>query len=304
MVQKQFLWSAGDSMVTRNRIALIPAYNDARFIGSVVLQSLRHVERVVVVDDGSSDGSADIARAAGAEVLSMPEKVGKACALSEGIRYVRRLQPTAVVMIGGDGQDDPNQIPNLLEPIEREIADLAIGFIGIERIDNQIPMWRVVGQQALATNLASGVKSGEWQSGIRAFAPQALPFLDFYAKGFSLESQMGLMVRENDLLLVEVPICARSQPPKGNPNRHGRQLLDGVRHVVARMRSFLFFFGALGSLIFIVGLLIGAWVVQIQPSSSELAMEYALVCLLLAIMGGIAFSTGLILHSVRTLLSE
>ncbi|MGB0386540.1 MAG: glycosyltransferase family 2 protein [Ardenticatenaceae bacterium] len=302
MVQKQFQWSAGDSTIKRNRIALIAAYNEARFIGSVVLQSLQHVERVVVVDDGSTDGTADIARAAGAEVLSMREKVGKACAVSQGIGYVRRLQPTAVVMIDGNGQHDPNQIPNLLEPIEREIADLVIGsdFIGIEGIENQIPMWRVVGQHALSTNLASGVKSSDSRSGFRAFAPEALPFLDFYAKGFSLESQMQLIVRENDLLLVEVPIW---EPPKPNLNRHGRQVLDRVLHLVAQMRALLFI-GAPGLLILIVGLLMGAWLVQMQPSSSQLAIEYALVSLLLSIMGGIALSTGLILYSLRTLLPE
>ena len=293
------------------RIALIPAYNEARFIGSVVLQVRPHVDQVVVVDDGSSDGTAETARAAGATVYSMPQNGGKARAISEGIAYIRRLAllrqgpPTAVVMIDGDGQHDPSQIPALLAPIEEGEADIVIGsrFIGIK---SRIPKWRVFGQHALtlATNVASGIQSTDSQSGFRAFAPDVLPYLNFSAKGFSLESEMQFIIREHDLRLVEVPISVvYEEPPKRNPIRHGLQVLNGVLRLIGQSRPLLFF-GLPSVLLLFVGLLMGVWVVDLYQSTTTLAMGYALLCVLLSIMGCIGFATAIILHTIRAWLME
>lgn len=293
------------------RIALIPAYNEARFIGSVVLQVQPHVDQVVVVDDGSSDDTADTARAAGAIVCSMPQNAGKASAISQGIRYIRRLElfkqgpPTVVVMIDGDGQHDASQIPALLAPIEQAEADIVIGsrFIGIK---SRIPRWRVFGQHALtlATNVSSGVHSTDSQSGFRAFAPSVLPYLDFSAKGFSLESEMQFIIREHDLRLVEVPISVvYEEPPKRNPIKHGLEVLNGILRLVGQSRP-LFFFGLPSLLLLFVGGLIGLWVVDLYQHTSTLAMGYALTGGLLSIMGGIGFATAIILHTIRAWLME
>lgn len=252
------------------RIALIAAYNEARFIGSAVLQVQQHVDLVVVVDDGSTDTTAQTAWAAGAIVYSMPQNGGKARAISAGIRYIRRLEcfrqgaPTAVVMIDGDGQHDASQILALLAPIEAGEADIVIGsrFMGIK---SRIPKWRIFGQHALtlATNVASGVHSSDSQSGFRAFAPHVLPYLDFSAHGFSLESEMQFIIREHKWRLAEVPISVvYEEPSKRNPIAHGLQVLNGVLQLIGRSRP-LFFFGVPGFLLLLSGVLLGAWVVDI-----------------------------------------
>ncbi len=288
-----------------NRIALIPAYNEERFIGSVVLQALKYVDRVVVIDDGSDDETALIAEEAGADVLSLPENMGKARAVSEGISYLRRLRPTAIVMIDGDGQHDAKQIPMMLAPIEEGKADMVIGsrFVGIE---SEIPKWRIFGQHALtlATNMASGVHTTDSQSGFRAFSPEALPFLDFYADGFSIESEMQFIAAEQELRLAEVPISVvYEEPPKRNPIRHGLQVLNGVLRLVGQMRPLLFF-GVPGLSVFSAGLLVGMWVLQIGHTSSQLAMGYALFSVLLCIIGVMSLATGFILHSMRALVVD
>lgn len=293
-----------------SRIALIPAYNEARFIGSVVLQVRQHVEQVVVVDDGSTDATAQTARAAGAMVYSMPQNGGKARAISEGFRYIRRLALfrealTAVVMIDGDGQHDASQIPTLLAPIEKGEADMVIGsrFIGIK---SRIPKWRVFGQHALtlATNMASGIKSTDSQSGFRAFAPDVLPYLDFSAEGFSVESEMQFIVREHHLRLLEVPISVvYEEPPKRHPIAHGLQVLNGILRLIGRSRPFLFF-GLPGFVVLMGGMLLGVQVVHIFQQTSQLPTGYALVCILLSILGGIGLATGVILHSMRAWLTD
>jgi glycosyltransferase involved in cell wall biosynthesis len=297
----------GSKNTLRKRIALIPAYNEARFIGSVVLQTHCYVDQVVVVDDGSTDKTAEVAKAAGAFVLSMDQdqNMGKAKALSKGFEHIKKLKPTAVVMIDGDGQHNPSQIPNLLAPIEADEADMVIGsrFVGIE---SEIPKWRIVGQHALtvATNLASGVHSTDSQSGFRAFATHVLPLLDFRAKGFSVESEMQFIAREHKLRVAEVPISVvYEEPSKRNPVAHALQVLNGVLRLVGQSRPLLFF-GMPGLTFLLSGLGIGVWVVSIFQKRKELATGYALICVLCSIIGGIGLATGLILHSIRSLLGE
>lgn len=290
----------------RRRVALIPAYNESRFIGSVVLQALQWVEVVVVVDDGSADGTAELARQAGAVVVQMNQNGGKAKALSLGLEYVTTLAPTAVVILDADGQHNPHQIPAVLAPIEQNEADIVIGSRFLD-IKSDIPRWRRFGQHALTmvTNVASGVNSTDSQSGFRALAPDIISLLHFdTAGGFSVESEMQFLVQEHYLRLVEVPISVvYAEPPKRNPVFHALQVLNRILRLVGQNRPFLSF-GLPGFLTLIAGILLGIQVITIYQASLTVAIGYALISVLLSILGSIGIATGTILHSVRGLLLE
>lgn len=108
-------------------VALIPAYNEERFIGSLVLAVRSFVDYVVVVDDGSTDRTAAIARAAGAVVVQHPLNQGKAEAVNTGFSHLRQLGPQAVVMLDGDGQHRVDDIPAVLAPVLAGEADVVVG---------------------------------------------------------------------------------------------------------------------------------------------------------------------------------
>ena len=94
--------------------AIIPAYNEEKTIGSVVLGTLEHVSKVIVVDDGSSDKTSQIARLAGAEVLVHPVNKGKGAALKTGFKAVEDAK--IIVTLDSDGQHDSGLIPNSSNP--------------------------------------------------------------------------------------------------------------------------------------------------------------------------------------------
>src|SRR5262249_53099836 len=98
-------------------LALIPAFNEDRFIASVVLKARRFVDEVIVVDDGSSDETAALAESCGALVLRQPANLGKAAAINAGFELARERNALAVVLLDGDGQHNPSDIPLLLKPI-------------------------------------------------------------------------------------------------------------------------------------------------------------------------------------------
>jgi glycosyltransferase involved in cell wall biosynthesis len=104
--------------------AVIPAFNEEKTIGDIVLRALDHVDEVVVVDDGSSDDTSSIAEGAGAQVVRNELNRGILAALREGFEVV---EGEIVVTLDADGQHDPGEIPLLLEPILQDEADLVIG---------------------------------------------------------------------------------------------------------------------------------------------------------------------------------
>jgi glycosyltransferase involved in cell wall biosynthesis len=285
--------------------ALIPAYNEERFIGSLVLAARAHVDHVVVVDDGSRDSTVEIAKMAGAIVVQHQTNQGKAAAVNTGFAYIRRLDPSAVVMLDGDGQHSADDIPVVLAPVVQGAADIVVGSRFLE-VKSDIPIYRQVGQHGLtiATNLASGVRVSDSQSGYRAFSARALDELSFGQGGFSIESEMQFQAREHRLRIAEVPIkVIYAERAKRNPVSHGMQVVNGIMRMVGQTRPLLYF-GLAGVTLFILGAALGLYMIDIFTRTRTLAVGYGLITVMLCMMGMLLFFAGVMLHSTREMMVE
>ncbi len=217
-------------------VVIIPAYDEARCIGSIVLQSRRFTSQVIVVDDGSTDDTAQIARSAGATLVCHERNQGKCAALNSGFRAARQFDPQVVVCLDGDGQHLPDEIDLLIEPILSRQADIVVGsrYMGTS---NHVPLHRVWGHWVfnLLTRYGSGVESSDSQSGFRAFSPRAIQAISFCSHDFSVESEMQFLAQEHDLRVFEVPITIRyPDPPKRSVIVHGMRVLSGVLRLVGQ----------------------------------------------------------------------
>ena len=156
-------------------VVVIPAYNEERFIGSVVLKARLFTDLVIVVDDGSPDGTALVAESAGAIVLTHSENKGKASALNTAFQAARVYAPDVVVMLDGDGQHMPEEITQVVTPILNHQADIVVGSRYLENTST-VPRHRTWGHWAFnfLTRLSSGVAVSDSQSGYRASSPQAV----------------------------------------------------------------------------------------------------------------------------------
>ncbi|WP_369425456.1 glycosyltransferase family 2 protein, partial [Methanothrix sp.] len=149
-------------------VAILPAFNEETSIGSVVLLTRMYVDRVIVVDDGSSDRTAEVARLAGAEVIRHPTNMGKGAALRTG--FMAAEGADVIVTLDSDGQHDPADIPRLIQPVLHGEADMVNGSRYLRGNRKDTPLYRRVGQRVLdmATNLDSGLRVTDSQSGFRA----------------------------------------------------------------------------------------------------------------------------------------
>jgi glycosyltransferase involved in cell wall biosynthesis len=288
------------------KIAVIPAYNEDRFIGSVVLKTRHYVDHVIVVDDGSTDLTPRIAEEAGAILVQHDDNQGKAQAINTGLQRARQMGAAVVILIDADGQHDPAHIPALIAPIEAGEADLVVGSRFLD-MRSPIPRWRILGQHALTvvTNVASGVALTDSQSGFRALSRAALETMKFRPNGgFSIESEMQFLIQKHQLSVAEVPVqMTYAEGPKRNPFTHGLQVINGIITMVSQHRP-LFFFGIPGLIILSVGLGLGLVVVDRYNTYQNLAVGTALISILLDIIGIQTLFTGIILHSLRAFLTD
>jgi len=279
---------------------VIPAYNEERFIGSVVIHALRYAPRVVVIDDGSSDATAYIAEQAGATVIKHETNLGKSEAVNTALKWAKQNGTQALVFIDGDGQHKPDEILRVFEPILAGKADLVVGsrFLTIK---SEIPVYRQIGQHLLTSfiNLASNVAVTDSQSGFRAYSRRAIEVLHFNGSGLSVESEMQFLIEEHTLRVVEVPISViYKEKSKRNPFSHGMQIVSNVARLMGQHRPLLMF-GLPGLFALVVGVIMGLLVFDIYSKTHEVALGYSLITIMLIILGVLSIFVGLILHSVR-----
>jgi glycosyltransferase involved in cell wall biosynthesis len=215
--------------------AVIPCLNEADFIGDITAATLKHVGKVIVVDDGSTDATAEIAQKAGAQIISHATRKGAGAATRTGFEAAIRLGADIVVTLDGDGQHNPAEIPLLLRPILDDKADLVIGSRFIEHETN-IPFYRKFGIDIITWmyNLGSKIKVTDAQSGFRAHSRKLLESIAITHDDFSFSIEVLVKARKKGFHFKEVPISClyHDQGSTLNPILHGL----GVAFAVARIR--------------------------------------------------------------------
>src|SRR6266508_405279 len=259
-------------------IAAIPAYNEGTTIGSVVLKARQFASEVVVVDDGSTDDTAETAALAGAHVIRHARNLGKGMAIRSAWLYARQREPDAFVLLDGDHQHDPHDIPRIVEPILAATADVALGVRWGKT--SGMPLYRRIGKRALDYATAAGTKNGivtDSQCGFRVFSSRALKAIEPTENGLSIESQMLMEAQETNLRVQEVNIDARYDLDGSTvtPGRHGSSVLGRIITLVSEKRPLLFF-GVGGAALLLVASALGVIVLQTYYSTfpHQLAVGY------------------------------
>ena len=285
-------------------LVAMPAYNEAKYIGSLVLQAKQYADKVIVMDDGSTDLTSKIARFAGATVIRHGENKGKGVAIQRILAETCKKSPDILVLLDADSQHNPEEIPSLIKAIS-EGSDLAIGSRKIRR--NNIPPYRHVGQKVLSylTRILSRRKLSDTESGFRALSRKAISEIQLKESGFAIEAEMISAATAKGLKVTEVPISAiyTKDGSTLNPIRHGFGVLNRIMVMISERRPLLFF-GLFGGIFMVLGIVAGVGVSQTYFASHVLATGTALISILLVTVGMLSMFTGIILNVLVKRISD
>jgi len=291
----------------KNVVAIIPAYNEQIAIGSVVIRTRQFVDNTIVVDDGSRDMTSVIAEHAGAEVIRLSKNHGKGYAIMRGFDRARQLNADIVVMLDGDGQHHPEEIPTLISPILKGDADLVIGsrFMNDE---NKIPIYRTIGQKTLdrLTKMASSYKVTDSQSGFRALSSKALDCFTIEPTGYSIESVMISHLSDKGMRIAEVPIHVEYEVPHKHKQHflsHGMAVLSNLVGIIGYRRP-LVSFGIPGLVLIVIGLYFSVWALSEYTAYKIFPYSLTAVGAIFLLIGVLLMNTALILNSIVQLVQQ
>jgi len=214
-------------------IAALPCYNEERFVAETVRQAQKQVDQVIVVDDGSQDGTSSAARAAGAMIVRHRVNRGYGEAIRSCFQAARANGTGIMVTIDGDNQHIPQEIKRLVAPILRGEADLVVGSRLLQPSQQtNMPRYRKLGIKIITWlfNVGSQVKVRDAQSGFRAYSREILDTITLTDKGMGVSVEVLIKARKMGFIIREVPISCRyhDQSSTLNPVSHGLRVALAV----------------------------------------------------------------------------
>ncbi len=288
-------------------VACIPAYNEEKTIASVIVKAMRHVDKVIVCDDGSTDLTGEIAEKLGAEVVRHERNMGYGEALHTLFEKAEAEDADIMVTLDSDGQHNPDDIPRVIQPILSGEADIVIGsrFLGEE--GRQIPRYREFGVKTITRLVGRASYSGltDAQSGFRAYSRSAVRALKPSEMGMGASTEILVKAYENGLRVKEVPIkiSYEGETSTQNPVSHALEVvMSTVKHL--SIRRPMLFYGVPGLLAMLVSLFFWLWTLQIFATTRQVSTNITLIALGATMVGLMLLTTAVILWVLVSVVRE
>ncbi|MCK5655929.1 MAG: glycosyltransferase family 2 protein [Candidatus Aureabacteria bacterium] len=186
--------------------AIIPAYNEEKNIKNLIIDVEKFCSRVLVIDDGSGDRTAEEVRKTGAEMIRHETNKGKGDAVSTGFAHAKKMDIDAVVLMDGDGQHDPGDIENLVSKMEETKADIVLG----SRMNNleNMPLIRKLTNKFMSWLLGrfTGVIFEDSQCGFRLVKKSVIENINCVMSRFEIESELIIKAARAGYKIVNAPV--------------------------------------------------------------------------------------------------
>ena len=288
------------------KIVCIPAYNEEIKINDVVKKSLPYADKVIVCDDGSTDDTAALAKKAGAIVISHEKNQGYGATISTLFDYCRKNNAEIMVTLDGDGQHNPDQIPDLINVILKHNVDVVIGSRSLKD-DKDLPSYRKTGIKVITStiNSATNLKVTDSQSGFREYSKEAIDLIFPTESGMAVSTEILVKISNNGLSLAEVPITVSyiGDTSTQHPVTHGTHVIGSTLKYVS-IKHPMYFYGIPGILFFISGLIFGISFLDgyLDPNAPKILYGLMLGSIISILLGSMMIITSILLFSMANLI--
>jgi glycosyltransferase involved in cell wall biosynthesis len=288
-------------------LVCIPAFNEGKTIAEIIMKSKKYAGGIIVYDDGSTDDTYEVAKSAGATVIRNPENKGYGVAIRSLFQAAKELDADIMVTLDSDGQHDPDQIPQLIEPVLTQRFDLVIGSRFLNSNDKEkVPRYRSFGIKTITklTQAASYNGITDSQSGFRAYNRNALSKINLFEDGMAVSIEILLRAKEKNLLTTEVPITinyAIKDTSTHNPISHGVGVLYSVLQFVS-LRHPLAFYGLPGIALLGVAAFFLKNVLHLFSTTGYVSTNMILISVGIAVVGVVLLATAAIVYTLIALL--
>jgi len=281
----------------------IPAFNEERTIAKLVLEAQKYVDVVLVCDDGSTDRTAEIAERMGADVISHKTNLGYGAATKSLFTMARELNADVLVTLDGDGQHDPEEIPQLVAAVLEKKVDIILGsrFLGSKK--NGVPRYRSWGIKLLSklTGVASNHNFNDAQCGFRAYGRKALHGLNIIENGMGSSVEILMKAKTQGLTVAEVPTKCQykelERTSTQNPLEHGASVVMSIIRLIVEEKP-LMLLGLPGIIFLFGGTAFGIWMLKIFAEEQKIVTNIALASMAFILIGMFTLFTAITLYAI------
>jgi len=285
----------------------IPAFNEEKNVGSMIVELLKFVDIVIVCNDGSNDNTGMIAKKMGAIVVNHERNLGYGAGIKSLFLKARELGVDVLVTLDADGQHRPEDVLPVLEPIKKHETDIVIGSRFLDQNQQQIPSYRKAGIKII-TKLANTTLDKtitDSQSGFRAYNSNVLSEIIPLEHGMGVSNEILIKANKKGFTISEVPIVVSYQGDTSthNPVSHGASVIFSTLKVIS-IENPLKLYGIPGSIFLAIGLFFTILTIQDFTETQQILLSTAIIGTGTIIFGTILLMTAIILYSVVNLIRE
>ena len=284
----------------------IPAYNEAKNIGSIILKLKKKSNEIIVCDDGSSDLTSEIAKTMGATVVSHERNEGYGAAIRTIFVKAKELEADVLVTFDADGQHRVEDIEKVILPIKNNQADIVIGSRFLEN-STEIPKYRKLGISIITkvTNSTINEKLTDSQSGFRVYNKKTLEKIDPTEKGMGISTEILIKASKNKLRIVEIPITIlyEGNKPTHNPVSHGTSVIISTIKYTS-IEHPLKFYGIPSIVFLIIGAIFTYLSIDYYVEIGKLNTNLTVVSAGTVLIGIVLLITAILLYSLVSVVRE
>ena len=284
----------------------IPAFNEEKNIGAILIKLKNISKDIIVCDDGSNDLTAEIAKELGANVISHKRNLGYGAGIRTIFLKAKEINADILITFDADGQHRIEDINTVLKPITNDDADIIIGSRFLDK-NNEIPKYRKIGIKAITsiTNSSMGEKLSDSQSGFRAYNKKILENITPSESGMGVSTEILIKASKNKFRIKEVPIIVsyEGETSTHNPVSHGASVVLSTIKFTS-IEHPLKFYGISGMFFLGIGLFFLFWTLQLFTESGKIITNISLIGIGGMVIGIVLLVTATILYSIINVVRE